>query len=190
MLKNDYSELIDCLSVPEKTLSDHETRTLCLEYFEKKDVDLIWILDADEFYTEEEIRNVIEYVQENPQYDWYSIRFKNYIGDGNKWDDFNPMRIVWRKRYGGMRNYYWDGHFCYKNGTEYKSHPNIAIPKKIAFPDHFTWTNEMNTTGPKHIKEKIEYQKRYYSDGCGYEWNEESQTVEENKSHKPEESKD
>ena len=77
MLRTDYSQLIDCLSVPEKTLSDDETRSLSLEYFKKEEVDLIWILDADEFYTEEEIRNAIKYVQENPQYDWYCIRFKS-----------------------------------------------------------------------------------------------------------------
>jgi len=177
MLRTDYSQLIDHLSVPEKTLSDHETRSLSLEYFEKEEVDLIWILDADEFYTEEEIRNAIKYVQENPQYDWYSICFKNYIGDANKWEDFIPLRIFWTKRHGGIKAHYYDVHFSYNNGTEYREHPNQTIPREMVFPDHYTWTNSQNTTGPPHIKEKIEYQKIYYSGECGYRWDETRETI-------------
>ena len=172
MLKTDYSEVIDRLSVPEKTLSDHETRSLSLEYFEKEEVDLIWILDADEFYTEEEIRNAIKYVQENPQYDWYSICFKNYIGDTNKWEDFMPVRVFWTKRHGGIKVHYYDVHFSYNNGTEYREHPNQTIPREIVSPDHYSWTISHNTTGPEHIKEKIEYQNIYYSGECGYRWDE------------------
>jgi hypothetical protein len=184
MLKTDYSELIDCLSVPEETLSDHESRSLCLEFFEKEDVDLIWMLDADEFYTEQQIRNIIDFIKNNSQFDWFSIQLKNYVVDESTWEDFAPLRVIRAKRHGGIREYYWDNHFSYKDDTEYRAHPNKTIPKDIAFPDHYTWTNTMNTTGPKHIKEKIEYQKKYYTGGCGYKWNEEKQSIEVNKDNR------
>jgi len=177
MLRTDYSQLIDCLSVPEKTLSDDETRSLSLEYFKKEEVDLIWILDADEFYTEEEIRNAIKYVQENPQYDWYCIRFKSYVGDDNKWEEFVPVRIFWAKRHGGIKSHYFDLHVSYNDGTEYREHPNQTIPKEMVFPDHYSWTISKNTAGPAHIKEKIEYQKIYYSGECGFRWDETKQAL-------------
>ncbi|HIB44452.1 MAG TPA: hypothetical protein EYO37_10975 [Nitrospina sp.] len=177
MLRTDYSELIDCLSVPEKTLSDHETRSSSLEYFEKEDVDLIWILDADEFYTEEEIRNTIKFVQENPQYDWYRLQFKNYIGDENEWVEFVPVRIIWTKRHGGIKHHYYDVHFSYNDDSEYRKHPNTTIPRDMVFPDHYSWTLSKNTTGPVHIKEKIEYQKIYYHGECGYSWDETKQAL-------------
>ena len=184
MLKTDYSELIDYLSVPEETLSDHGSRSLCLEFFEKEDVDLIWMLDADEFYTEQQIRNIMDFIKINSQFDWFTIQLKNYVGDGSTWDNFAPPRVIWAKRHGGIKKYHWDNHFSYKDGIEYRKCSNKTIPKNIAFPDHYTWTNTMNTTGPKHIKEKIEYQERFYSDGCGYKWNEEKQSIEINKDNR------
>ena len=43
---------------------------------------------------------------------------------------------------------------------------------------HYTWTNTQNIGGPSHVKEKIEYQKKYYDNGeCGYEWDEYNQRI-------------
>ena len=177
MLRTDYSQLIDCLSVPEETSSDHDTRSLSLEYFKKEDVDLIWTVDVDEFYKEEEIRNIIKYVQENPQYDWYSIRFKNYVGDAKEWVDFIPLRIAWAKRYGGIKSYYFDLHFSYADDTEYRTHPNKTLSRDIASPAHYTWANSNPVSGPAHIKEKIEYQKIYYAGECGYRCDETKEAI-------------
>jgi autotransporter strand-loop-strand O-heptosyltransferase len=181
MLKNEYSDVIDYLSVPEEALSDHESRSLHLDYCKKKDIDLILMLDTDEFYTEEQIRDTVNFVKNNPEFDWYAIQLKNYVGDDGDWVDFAPPRIIWTKRHGGIKDYYWDNNFIYNDGEEYRLKKNTKVPKDIAFPDHYTWTNSKNTCGPNNIKDKIEYQKRFYSGECGYKWNEDKQTVERSK---------
>ena len=181
MLKNEYSDVIDYLSVPEEALSDHESRSLHLDYCKKKDIDLILMQDTDEFYTEEQIRDTVNFVKNNPEFDWYAIQLKNYVGDDGDWVDFAPPRIIWTKRHGGVKEYYWDNNFVYGDKEEYRLKANIKIPKEIAFPDHYTWTNSKNTCGPNNIKDKIEYQKRFYSGECGYKWNEDKQTVERSK---------
>ena len=181
MFQNDYSNVIDYLSVPKEALSDHESRSLHINYCKEKDIDLIFMLDADEFYTEQQIRDTIDFVKNNVEFDWYAIQLKNYVGDDGDWEDFSPVRLIWTKRHGGIKEYYWDNHFSYGDEKEYRSKPNIKIPKEIAFPDHYTWTSSKNTCGPNSIKDKIEYQKRFYSGECGYEWNEEKGAVERSK---------
>ena len=178
MLRNDYSGVIDYLSAPEEALSDHESRSLHIDYCKEKDIDLIFMLDADEFYTEKQIRDTVNFVKNNPEFDWYAIQLKNYIGDDGDWEDFSPPRIIWTKRHRGIKEYYWDNNFVFNDMEEYRLKPNTKIPKEIAFPDHYTWTNSKNTCGPDNIKDKIEYQKRFYSGECGYKWNETTKSVE------------
>ncbi len=175
LLKTEYANIIDHLFIPDSDnlLSDHEMRSQSIEYFEEKGVDLIWILDADEFYMEDEICRVVKFITSNSQYDYYNISLKNYIGDGKLWTDFEPVRLFWTKRYGGVKEHYFDNHFSYKDGSEYRSRAGITIPKEEAFPLHYSWTDNKNIAGSSSLKKKIEYQKKYYADGCGYEWNEE-----------------
>ncbi len=175
----EYKDIIDYLFIPDSNnlFSDHGMRTQSLRYFEEKDIDLIWILDADEFYTENEIRRTINFVLNNKKYDYYNIRLKNFIGDCKEWSYFIPPRIFWSKRYGGIKEHYFDNHFSYKDNSEYRSHQGVTIPREIVFPIHLSWTNSDNTTGPSHIKEKIEYQKKYYNDGCGYKWDKENNKI-------------
>ena len=178
MFQNDYSGVIDYLSVPKEALSDHESRSLHINYCKEEDIDLIFMLDADEFYTEQQIRDTIDFVKNNAEFDWYAIQLKNYIGDDGDWEDFSPVRLIWTKKHGGIKEYYWDNHFSYEDGEEYRLKKNVKIPKEIAFPDHYTWTNSKNTCGPNNVKDKIEYQKKFYSGECGFSWNEKNQTVE------------
>tara|TARA_R100000152_G_C6781219_1_gene215254 strand:- start:3194 stop:5914 length:2721 start_codon:yes stop_codon:yes gene_type:complete len=178
MFQNDYSNIIDYLSVPEEALSDHESRSLHIDYCKEKDIDLIFMLDADEFYTEQQIRDTINFVKNNAESDWYAIQLKNYVGDDGDWEDFSPVRLIWTKRHGGIKEYYWDNHFCYEDREEYRLKKNTKVPKEIAFPDHYTWTNSKNTCGPNSIKDKIEYQKKFYNGECGFRWNEKDQTIE------------
>lgn len=180
LFKSKYSDVIDHLFIPNANnlLSDHEMRTESLRYFEEKDVGLIWILDADEFYTEEEIRRSMDFVLNNSQYDYYNICLKNMHGDGTSWVLFTPPRIFWAKRFGGVEKHYFDNHFCYKDGSEYRSHAGITLPRGEVFPTHYSWTDNKNTTGPKNIKDKIEYQKIYYSGECGYRINDKTGKLE------------
>ena len=101
--------------------TEAEIRNHGLQWLLKQNCDYIWLLDNDEFYTIEQINNIISYIQsdDNKFYSWYSIPFKNYIFDGKQWvAGFCPPRIFKREtiRY-TLDKCYWDNDFCYRNDS-------------------------------------------------------------------------
>ena len=157
-------------------LTDAETRDKCIPWMKENDIELMIQVDADEYYSSKEAKNLIEYAINNPDYTCYNTIFNNIIGDGDI-DEWSRFSAGWIKKHGGIRNYYFDCHWCFNDDTDYRSKKMIDIPKELVNPNHYTWTNNENTTGPAHVKDKIEYQKRIYNDGCGYEWDEVNQKI-------------
>ena len=177
LLTTTYKNDIDYLWTPDPDnhLADHETRHQSVAYMKEQDIDLMIQLDADEFYTWEEVQGYIKFIEDNPQYDTYNTNFKNLVGDGSQYQPWSRFSAAWIKRHGGISHYYWDAHWSFKGedgkNIEYRHHPvkNVSVPNDIAFPDHYTWTNNLNTAGPAHIKDKMEYQQKYYGgEGCGW----------------------
>ena len=64
---------------PDNPLRDHETRNMCIPYFKEKDIDVMIQLDADEFYTDKEVFNLVSFIRENPQYSTYNVVYKNIV---------------------------------------------------------------------------------------------------------------
>lgn len=159
-------------------IQEHKARDLCLQYLKIINSDLIWLVDADEFYTQKDIENILAYVNSNPEYCWYSINFKNYIFDGKQWiDGFCPPRIFKTKFYNQEINeFYWDNDIIYKDKNNhtasYKNFPNSNIPRNVAHIKHLTW---LHTNG----KDKYEYQMKHFG-RCGYKWNYETNKLELN----------
>ena len=174
LLKGD----IDYVFKPDRDnlLTDAGTRDKCIPWMKENDIDLMIQVDADEFYSAREAKNLIEYCIENPEFDHYNTIFKQVIGDGIV-EDWKRFSAGWIKRYGGIKSYYFDMHWWFNDNFDYRQTKGIDIPKHKVNPYHYTWTNDGNTTGPSHIKEKIAYQNRIYKDGCGYEWDETTQTI-------------
>ena len=176
LLKGD----IDYVFKPDKDnlLTDAGTRDKCIPWMKENDIDLMVQVDADEFYTQREVNNLIKYIKDNPEPTIYNTIFKNVVGDGiiTDWARFSAG---WIKRWGGIKNYYFDMHWWFNDDFDYRHSPGGVkdIPKSLVNPYHYTWTNDMNTTGPSHIKEKIEYQKRIYNEGCDYKWDEDIQKI-------------
>ena len=185
VLKRDLYHEVDYLfeSSPGFLLSDHETRSSCLKYFREENIDLMIMLDSDEFYTLEDVERLLNYIEENPNFDWYSVNFRNLIGDGTKYVDYSPVRAIWFKKNGYVKKYYFDNHLVFDiegRDYEYRQLKGKDIPKDILNPLHYTWTNELNTTGPSDIKRKIKYQEKYYSHECGWTWDETEGTIKPN----------
>ena len=50
-------------------LGETDGRNLCLEFLKKNNYDLLWIVGGDEIYTEKQINDIIEYVNNNQKWD-------------------------------------------------------------------------------------------------------------------------
>ena len=159
------------------SLSETDCRNMGLTYLLDKKVDLVWILDADELYTKDQILKTIKRVEENPLTVWWRIPFKNYIFEGKHWiDGFCPPRIF-RVSVGDkiLSEFYWDNDVNYKNiegdhTFDYQTLASSMIPKGIAHVRHLTWLHS-------NSKAKIEHQLAHYKQ-CSYQWNETEQKVE------------
>lgn len=168
---------IDYIFTQPNYIQEHLARDLCLQYLKIMDMDFIWLVDGDEFYSLEDIKNISSYIKEN-DFIWYSINFKNYVFDGTKWiDGFCPPRIFKVKDDNlSIDKFYWDNDILYKsndNIINYKNLYNNSIPKSIAHIKHMTW---LHSNG----KQKYEYQMKHFGH-CGYIWNEEKKEIEINK---------
>lgn len=163
-------------------LGEDESRNLCLNFLNKQKCDIIWVLDGDECYTKEQILNIIDFINNNPDSDWYSVNFKNLTIDENLFQDYTHERIIRTDRHGGMNSFYFDNEFTYNNGLPFKSANGLEVPKNVAHIKHNSWlSNDIRS------KDKITYQRFRYCgpDGslpvelrCTYNWNDEKNKLE------------
>jgi hypothetical protein len=148
---------------------ENESKNTSLNLLKNK-CDIIWILDADEIYTENDIINIIDYVEKHPESDWFSINFKNYTLTDKLWmDGFHPPRIFRNHRYGGINKFYFDNHIEYNNGEKFETKSNMEIPRNVAWVNHYSWLSDDSRS-----KHKITYQNvRFAGDEglrCGFSW--------------------
>ena len=174
LYKNNY---IDNIFTTPNYIKEHKARDMCLQYLKIMNNDIIWMIDADELYTIENIKNIVSYINTYSNFYWYKINFKNYVFDGKQWvDGFCPPRIFRTKVNEHIINeFYWDNDISYKaynKVVNYKDLKNLEIPKDIAHVKHMTWLHENG-------KEKYEYQMKHFGH-CGYKWNYNSNRIELN----------
>jgi hypothetical protein len=159
----DMNLINSCFDSP-KYIRENEARNLALFDLLKYNIDYIFLVDSDEIYTIENIKNIIQFVTNN-DFDLYKISFKNYIFDGKTYlDDFCPPRIYKANIHNGINQFYWDNEIIYNNGITDKQLNYIEIPKEVAFIKHVTWLHENG-------KQKVEYHLKHFG-GCSYRWNE------------------
>lgn len=153
----------------ENLLDEDSSRNKCLDYLiNQQKCDLIWILDADEVYNQNQIENIIDYINKNDAL-YYNVNFKNYIFTKDYNVDYLPPRIFWTSKNSGIKKFHFDNHITYNNGTVSESFSCVEIPKHIACVDHYSWLAEDTRT-----KEKIIYQNKRFAGEenakCSFEW--------------------
>lgn len=160
-------ENIDFLHISPEPAYERDLRNSSLIPYHSENFDLIWLLDLqDEIYTEKQILDIIEFIEEKPDIDWFRVNFKNYVIDSNKYiDDFTPPRIWRANRNLGIGGFYFDNEIIYRTGQMQKDYPSVVIPKSIAFVKHFSWVGTK-----ERLQNKIKFQLFHYSE-CSYEWN-------------------
>ena len=136
-------------------LDENSSRNTCLDYIKKINCDLVWTVDGDEIYTEEQIRRIINYIIGKPEPDVYLIQFKNYTLEHPYWvDGFSKETIYWTNRYGGINEFFFDNVVNYKDGTKITETNNQdKIEKSVAFIEHYSWLSSDSRS-----REKVDYQ--------------------------------
>ena len=148
-------------------LNEEDSRNTCLNFLKKQDCDLIWYIDGDETYTVEQIESILDFINNNQNYDRYELNFKNLTIRDYLFMEYKHCRIVWAKRYGGISGYYFDNQYNYNDGTDISQTSYINIPKSVAYIKHYSWLSDDSRT-----KDKIIYQRYRYRYGGGKETNE------------------
>ena len=166
-------------------LDEDSSRNLSLDFLKKQDCDLLVYLDGDEIYTETQIISILEFIQNNPEFDQYVICFKNYtINQDLFLNNFIRKSIYWMKRYGGINRFYFDQDFIYNDPNSIYTNTTV-IPREIAFVDHYSWLSDDPRT-----RIKIKYQNTRYvghnSDipenlRCSFVWDEKRNKLDFNK---------
>jgi hypothetical protein len=158
---------LDYFQITNSPTFEKDLRNITLQYLFHQEIDILWLLDLqDEIYTEAQIYNILNYV-ENNEADWFKINFKNYIFDNNSYvDDFIAPRIWKNYTNNGINCFYYDNEILFNNGLKAQDVKNITIPKDIAFIKHLSWVGSKD-----YLKRKINFQKIHYG-LCSYKWNE------------------
>ena len=156
---NSYDLDFSVITKGKHLLGEDESRNMCLDYLKKKNCDFIWVVDGDEVYTKNQIINILEFVMKNPNYDYYSVNFKNLTIYKNLFLDYTHERIFRTNRHGGIDKFYFDNRFLYNDGTDSLSAMGIEIPKSVAHITHNSWLSYDSRT-----LDKITYQRFRY---CG-----------------------
>ena len=162
-------------------VTEAEARNLALFHLKKYNIDYIWLIDSDEFYTEEHIEKIEDYVESSNK-NLFKISLKNHVFDLDHYleEPFCPPRIFKTNINNNLflEGFYWDNDMCYKtkednNGlVSYEAIEELEIiPKEVAYIPHYTWLND------KIGKRKVEYQHKHFGH-CSYKWNEEKECIE------------
>lgn len=150
-------------------LDEDDSRNYCLNYLQNHEkCDLIWFVDGDEIYREDEILNAIKFIEKTSDIDVYSVMFKNFTFNNMLHADFERINIYRTDRGKGLDRIYFDSHVIYNDGANYKEKSTCCIPKELLFIDHYSWLTDDTRTLEKIEYQKIRYEGNNLDDKCAY----------------------
>lgn len=135
-------------------------------------VDMTWMVDADEFYTSDEIARILTFVAENPWTAWFRIALKNYVIDDKTYlaEPFCPPRIH-RMKAGSYRAHSFSGDNDITYGgtitrdiLHQDNFPSMSIPPGTAWVRHESWMND------ERGRMKSKYQWARWGNACSFIW--------------------
>lgn len=157
----------NCIFEP-RFVKERIARTLAMDFLIKHNIDILWQVDSDEYYTLENVTNIVNHLKSTNSF-CYSVNFKNYIFDGNHYlDDFCPPKIN-RVTNEPVLSFFDDNQIIYQRYGIVRPDP---IPREVAFVKHLTWLHENG-------KLKVEYQLKHLKE-CSYRWNDSENKLELN----------
>jgi len=178
------SRIMDYSFVDSAAKSEIEARGLCLDYLKNSNCDIIWQVDFDEYYTQDQIVNIIKYIQLNDSVVWFKLCLKNFVFSDKQYlsQPFTPARIFRVSappfKLGTFRD---DNNLTFwHNNAEIPDLfvKNKIIPKEVSWTKHLTWLNNSRS------KDKVNYQVRRWG-RSSFIWNDKSNQLEFNPSYYP-----
>jgi len=168
---------IDYLSDNLEWVSEKEARNAALKPLLQAGCDIFWMVDLDEFYTVEEIQNILDYVKLEKWISSFSVCLKNFVFNDKTYlaEPFSPNRI-WRGETNGykLKECIYDNNMSYEGDVVYNAYfehriigekdlPHKVIPQRVAWVKHLTWMNDLKS------RDKISYQLKRWG-VCSYKW--------------------
>lgn len=126
----------------------------------KAEVDILWMVDADEEYSLADIHAILTFVRANSWVAWYRVSFKNMVFTEHQYlmEPFTPPRIHRVDVAGLKAAWFWDdNNVAYKTIDPGRIRKDIelaslTIPETVAFVPHLSWLNN------ERSRKKINYQ--------------------------------
>tara|TARA_Y100000401_G_scaffold117447_1_gene126288 strand:+ start:2175 stop:2939 length:765 start_codon:yes stop_codon:yes gene_type:complete len=176
-LLEDYRGFVNYICIG-KDGDDSFSRNAPLQHLTAHDLDYVWLLDQDEFYSEEQIKNTINYIKNSKDSCTYRINFKNFVFTESQYvEDFIAPRIFSVKINGqkSLSHFYYENDVAYNINNEMIDYKNLSmsdIPQEECYPDHYSWVGS-----PEFLKAKVKYQLKRYNGICSYKWDEEKNSL-------------
>lgn len=179
----DKGDIHNLVTAP-RFISEADARNLALNYLTDQKVDYIWLVDADEIYTDEDIDNICKFVESDSVNFWWRLCLKNFVFDKHIYmkEPFTPPRI-YRTEPAGFKHplFYWDNDISFVDMVTFdrkgqEQLPNSTIPKEVAWVDHYSWLSD--TIG----KRKVDYQQAHFGH-CSFKWDEEQNCLQFDESY-------
>lgn len=140
--------------------------------FEKK-VNLLFMLNMDEVWSEEELRAALLFISQKPHTNYFKVNFKNYVFDFNSYVKTFIVPRFWRAdKNGGIKGFHFDDELTFADGKRDVQCPHWVIPFETCAPKHFSWVS--NTPG--YLKRKCEFQNEHYKE-CSYQWDNQAEQL-------------
>jgi hypothetical protein len=165
---------IDHVVVGDKPHKETEARGAALRWLMTQGVDVTILVDADEFWTAEQIEAAFTFVAANPWIGWFRVCYKQLVFTRNQWlkEPFTPPRIH-RLKVGRFRaDSFWDDNnvlYYFDNGpptTWVKDidMSSLTVPQSQVWVKHDTWTNSPRS------RAKVAYQNSRPGWLCDFAW--------------------
>lgn len=165
---------IDHAIVRDKPMKETEARGAALRWLTEKGCVLSIMVDADEFWTIDQISKAITFMEERPFLCWARVCLKNYVFDTKTYlvEPFQPPRLH-RLTYQGV---YRAVGFEQDNDVRYEmlpggalvgqeGLPHATVPKNLVWVRHESWPNSNRS------RLKIEYQLKGRNwPSCSFSW--------------------
>lgn len=173
--------IMDFHFVDSRAKSEIEARGICLEFLKTRNCDYVFLVDSDEFFTVEQISEIIKYVEKNDNFAWFKLSLKNYVFDEKTYlkEPFCPPRIF-RLKFPPyeLKDFREDNNLDYFHTVQKYEIPDLFLRNK-QIPISVAWVKHLSWISNDRSRRKCEYQLKRWGKSS-FQWNEQENKLEFN----------